>query len=124
MLQRNNQFWDYFLRRYEKVRETKIIVRLFIAPILPLKMCQFDSDRFSLGDETLVKRKCQKNTSYPVESFPKVLSCAKNIINYNTFPKPPTKLGSNTKIISTYSVFLAQSGRGSLVVFFSLLKNL
>ena len=124
MLQRNNQFWDYFLRRYEKVRETKIIVRLFIAPILPLKMCQFDSDRFSLGDETLVKRKCQKNIFYPVESFPKVLSCAKNIINYNTFPKPPTKLGSNTKIISTYSVFLAQSGRGSLVVFFSLLKNL
>ena len=98
MLQRNNQFWDYFLRRYEKVRETKIIVRLFIAPILPLKMCQFDSDRFSLGDETLVKRKCQKNISYPVESFPKVLSCAKNIINYNTFPKPPTKLGSNTKL--------------------------
>lgn len=124
MLQRNNQFWDYFLRRYEKVRETKIIVRLFIAPILPLKMCQFDSDRFSLGDETLVKRKCQKNISYPVESFPKVLSCAKNIINYNTFPKPPTNLGSNTKIISTYSVFLAQSGSGSLVVFFSLLKNL
>lgn len=124
MLQRNNQFWDYFLRRYEKVRETKIIARLFFAPILPLKMCQFDSDRFSLGDETLVKRKCQKNISYPVESFPKVLSCAKNIINYNTFPKPPTKLGSNTKIISTYSVFLAQSGSGSLVVFFSLLKNL
>lgn len=60
MLQRNNQFWDYFLRRYEKVRETKIIVRLFIVPILPLKMCQFDSDRFSLGDETLVKRKYQK----------------------------------------------------------------
>ena len=124
MLQRNNQFWDYFLRRYEKVRETKIIVRLFIAPILPLKMYQFDSDRFSLGDETLVKRKCQKNISYPVESFPKVLSCAKNIINYDTFPKSPTKLGSNTKIISTYSVFLAQSGSGSLVVFFSLLKNL
>ena len=97
MLQRNNQFWDYFLRRYEKVKETKIIVRLFIAPILPLKMCQFDSDRFSLGVETLVKRKCQKNISYPVESFPKVLSCAKNIINYNTFPKPATKLGSNTK---------------------------
>ena len=101
MLQRNNQFWDYFLRRYEKLRETKIIVRLFIAPILPLKMCQFDSDRFSLGDETLVKRKCQKNISYPVESFPKALSCAK----------------------STY-FFLAQSGSGSLVVFFSLLKNL
>ena len=122
MLQRNNQFWDYFLRRYEKVRETKIIVRLFIAPILPLKMCQFDSDRFSLGDETLVKRKCQKNISYPVESFPKVLSCAKNII-ITPFQNLRLNWVQTRKIISTY-FFLAQSGSGSLVVFFSLLKNL